>query len=59
MSLILKLDGLALVHADVGGEALDGAIASPADVPLTGGISGQLVLGDDGVRRHGPVFEGF
>src|SRR5262249_3339610 len=49
----LEEDGPAAVDADVGREALDARIAGAADVPLGGGITGQTVLGFDGVRRRG------
>ena len=46
---ILKLTGLPAVDADVGREALDGAVARAGDVPLARRIAGLLVLADDRV----------
>ena len=55
----LERDRLAVVDADIGGEALDGRIAG-SDAPGALGGAGQLVLGDYRVtRRQRPVFEAF
>ena len=49
----LELDGLALIDADVRGEALDAGVAGAADIPLARRIAGPAVLGNDLVRRRG------
>ena len=51
----LHLEGnrAALIEADVVGEALDGGIARPNDVPIRGSVALQAVLRDDGVRGTG------
>src|SRR5262249_1586076 len=56
----LEGDGLAVVHADVGGEPLDGRVAGAGDAPNAVGRAGELVLRDDRVAgEQGPVLEVF
>src|SRR4029450_8905757 len=50
VGLDLEGDVLALVDADVGGEALDAGVPRPVDVPLAGGVAG---LGGLAGRRGG------
>src|SRR5262249_193778 len=49
VGLHLGVNRLSAIDADVGGEALDGGIASAVDVPLARRRSGVLVLAGDGV----------
>src|SRR5207302_3885573 len=45
----LEMNGLALVDADVGGEALDACVTRSGDIPLTGRIARLGVLASDRV----------
>ena len=47
----LERDRAALVHADVGGESLNRAVARSGDVPLGARIPRQLVLGGNRIGR--------